>query len=120
MHVLLVVAVLLISMFVVAIPLHRWLLWAYAPRRYAELKSQGRFRNMPATWEELWHLWTEPEGDWLKQMRRSASMEDPRVFYGRFVDRHLMPIPYMRAICTWALWTGLILLLIWSIAWLFY
>jgi hypothetical protein len=115
MNLLLLIAVLLISMFVVSIPLYRLLLARYAPRRYAQLKAEGRFRTMPATWVELWLLWTEPESNLTREVRQLANIEDRRVFYGRFVDRYLMPIPYIRAVCTYGFCVGIILLIIWLI-----
>jgi hypothetical protein len=115
---LLLVAICLLTTFVVSIPLYWYLLRKYAPRRYTQLEQEGRFRNMPETWDELWSLWTEPQTEFVKQIQQLSSLEDPRVFYGRFVDLHLMPIPYMRAIGTAAFFAGGIFLIVWLIAWL--
>lgn len=115
MTLLLILSLVLIGIFVASVPLYRILLHQYSPRRYRQLKTEGRFANMPDTWEELWRLWTEPQGDIVKKMSSMAGLEDPRVLYGRFVDKNLMPVPYLRMICTFAGMIGFVLLVIYGL-----
>ena len=115
----LILGITFVLMFVAAIPLHRLLLMVYAPKKYADLKRQGRFPGMPDTWEDFWDVWTQPPNELASPLIAAGALEHPRVLYGRFTDRYLMPIPYLRLFCTLALYVGLILIGIWGVAQLF-
>jgi hypothetical protein len=95
---------------VLSVPTYWWLIHRFSPARYARLKAQGRFPGLPETWDDLWSQWARTPSDFEVQMLRLSQTEDPRIFYGRFVDQHLMPIPYFRAVGTWAGICGIALL----------
>ncbi len=112
---LLILSLVPIGIFVVSVPLYRILLHQYSLRRYRQLRTEGRFANTPDTWEELCRLWTEPQSDFVKKMSRMGGLEDPRVLYGRFVDKYLMSVPYVRMICTFVGVMGFVLLVIYGV-----
>src|SRR5688572_32100708 len=35
---------------------------------YTTLFRSGRFASMPATWDELWLLWTEPQSEFMEHI----------------------------------------------------
>jgi hypothetical protein len=109
------IACLCFALFALSIFLHRHWLLSYAPRKYGELKSQGCFKALPDIFDEFMRLWTAPPGDISRQLQKLGALEDPRAFYGRIADKHLMPIPRVRLLGMCAFGLGAVLLLVWLI-----
>ncbi|MFH1747480.1 MAG: hypothetical protein ABIG44_10600 [Planctomycetota bacterium] len=113
------IASLCFGLFALSVFLHRhWLLF-YAPQKYAALKSRDILKALPNTFDEFMRRWTEPPGDLSRQLQKLGALEDPRVFYGRIADKHLMPIPRVRMLGMCAFCLGVVLLLVWLIRRLF-
>jgi hypothetical protein len=98
----LVAAIVFITTFVVSIPIFGSY-YAHTHRN-AMLNSNLKvdFGICPRLGTNCGTFGPLPQSVYYNELQQLVGLEDSRMFYGRFVDRHLMPIPYIRAIGTLA------------------
>ncbi len=118
MNILLYLGIACVACSFASFPVYNLLLASYVPQRYALLKSQGRYRGFPDTWEEFYRLWRKPLSDFEREITQLSEMEPRHILYTRFVDQKLMPFP-IAFVAMWLLLFGILLLLAWGISLLF-